>query len=484
MLDLRTIIVIITLLLIAQAAGLLLIWRLLPRMPGLRELALGLCLVAASMVLLSLRGSAPAFLTVTVSNIATHAGTALYIVGLALLAGRPIPYVVAGVATAVAVVYWPVVMWLDPANIQQRIVVSSFLTALEHGTAALIILRAELLPRVLRWPLVILHAEHSGLALLRGADALLQPQMPADLMAASSGLQVVFFAETVVYALFSFVGVAAMIAARLTFDVAAKNRSLEGEVVMRRKLQEELSVALAHESTLRREQRHFLDMVSHDFRTPLAIIDRAAEMIGVMQGAALPTGVAQRLGAIRDAVRRLRLMIDTLLTDERLESGAGAMRKAPVPMLDLLDELRHGLVFTGSDQRLVIDTDAARPVCFGDADMLRMVFANLIDNALKYSPADAAVTVTLRQEGGEAVVTVRDRGIGIPESELAAVGTRFFRATNAKAAPGTGLGLFAASRLIQFHGGRFAIRSKQGEGTTVEIRLPLAEVAAIPAKTA
>lgn len=103
---------------------------------------------------------------------------------------------------------------------------------------------------------------------------------------------------------------------------------------------------------------------------------------------------------------------------------------------------------------------------------------NVVGNAIKFSPAgeQVDVRVTTTELAGEAVVqiTVEDRGIGIPADEIDALGTRFFRASNAIAGevPGTGLGLRIAQSILAHHGGSVSIRSAEGEGTTVELRLP------------
>ncbi|MBC7135932.1 MAG: ATP-binding protein [Oceanibaculum nanhaiense] len=109
----------------------------------------------------------------------------------------------------------------------------------------------------------------------------------------------------------------------------------------------------------------------------------------------------------------------------------------------------------------------------GDAAMLSTLFVNLLDNALKYSPADKPVNFELCREGDRAITSIVDQGIGIPPEELEHIGQRFFRASNASSHSGTGLGLHTAMRLVELHEGEMRIDSSQGQGTTILVSLPL-----------
>jgi signal transduction histidine kinase len=113
----------------------------------------------------------------------------------------------------------------------------------------------------------------------------------------------------------------------------------------------------------------------------------------------------------------------------------------------------------------------------GDARQLARVLMNLLSNAVKFTPSGGQVTVTAEAPGGWAVVSVADTGIGIPDADRDELFTRFFRASNAtkRAIPGTGLGLAIVQTIIAGHGGELSLQSQEGTGTTVSVRLPLAE---------
>jgi signal transduction histidine kinase len=249
---------------------------------------------------------------------------------------------------------------------------------------------------------------------------------------------------------------------------------LANEVETRRQLQAQLSAALEKEGDLRREQRLFIDMVGHDFRTPVAVIDRAAEMLENLLPQA-GQGVLQRLEAIRGAGRRLRRLMDTFLANEQLEGGLSAGRRIPVQLKPLLQELCRD-VGAGNAERLSLSVAPGEDdlAALGDPDWIATICANLIDNALKYSAAGQPVALSLGQQGGVAIIGIADRGIGIPADDLAQLGERFFRGSNAGKARGTGLGLHAVRRLLEAQNGELRLQSKPGQGTFAEITLPVA----------
>jgi signal transduction histidine kinase len=114
----------------------------------------------------------------------------------------------------------------------------------------------------------------------------------------------------------------------------------------------------------------------------------------------------------------------------------------------------------------------------GDRQQLDRVMLNLISNAVKFTPPGGSVLASSRREGDEIVVSVTDTGIGIPEDEQQMLFTRFFRASNVRAAAsGSGLGLAIAHRIVEHHGGSLSVTSREGAGTTFRVRLPLQETA-------
>jgi signal transduction histidine kinase len=229
----------------------------------------------------------------------------------------------------------------------------------------------------------------------------------------------------------------------------------------------------------------FLASASHDLRTPLTSIIGYVEMLS--DGEAGPVAPAQTrmLDAVDRNVRRLKTMIEDMLTISKIELGAFASRLHPVDLTGLVptaaDVIRPsvaagGLAFEVSypDERLMID---------GDPEQLDRVLVNLLSNAVKYTPRGGRVALSVGTAGDSAVLTVADTGIGIPEKDQPSLFTRFFRASNAveAAIPGSGLGLSIVRTIVTNHHGDLTVESAQDEGTTVTVRIPL-QGRALPAQ--
>jgi PAS domain S-box-containing protein len=234
----------------------------------------------------------------------------------------------------------------------------------------------------------------------------------------------------------------------------------------------------------------FLAAASHDLKNPLAAIKGIAQLLhrrarraSTLEGQSFADGL-QRIDA---TITRMTRLIDSLLDVSRVQMGQ------PLPLdrrpLDLVALAREAAEEQQqSSDRHQLRVDAAVPELIGvwDAHRLERVLANLLNNAVKYSPAGGEVTLIVRPdaEAGApwAVVMVQDRGLGIPAADLPRIFERFQRAQNVQGhIAGTGIGLAIARQIVEQHGGRVTVESEEGEGTTFTVRLPLAlELARTP----
>lgn len=227
-------------------------------------------------------------------------------------------------------------------------------------------------------------------------------------------------------------------------------------------------VALERETAAKSQLRQFLSMVSHEFRTPLAIIDSAAQML-MMRAQRVDSGMLTRLETIRGAVGRLIDLIGTCLADEQLETGRMILQEQ---VLDLAPILRAAVAHhqaASGGRTVLLDMGRVTRV-WGDPNLLPLVINNLISNALKYSVEDP-VQVKLRANHGGVVLTVRDEGIGIPLADQPRVFERFYRAGNAHKLSGSGIGLHMVRQIVDLHGGSVVIDSTEGIGTIVTVHL-------------
>jgi two-component system OmpR family sensor kinase len=231
-------------------------------------------------------------------------------------------------------------------------------------------------------------------------------------------------------------------------------------------------------------QARFVSDASHELRAPITVIQANLELLAHRPD----MSAAEREAAIQmahDETARLARLVADLLVLARADTGV-AVRHDPVDLdrvvLEVLDETRllapHRRIdetrLLAPYQRIVIASlDPA--VVAGDADRIKQLVLNLVENAIKYTPADGRITVAIRRAGLVAEIEVRDTGIGIPVADLPHVFERFYRADPARTrdAGGTGLGLSIALWIARQHGGDIVLASEPGRGTAATVRLPL-----------
>lgn len=224
------------------------------------------------------------------------------------------------------------------------------------------------------------------------------------------------------------------------------------------------------------EIRRFTADASHELRTPIAVIRSEAEM-GWADASRDSTAAQIRFRSIIEECGRLTAATNQLLTLSREDAGVDRAAREPVSLKSMLAEAVESLQPFASpkDQKLTaaIESEA---VVFADPERLRQVFHNLIENAIKYTPPGGRITATLALGDGEAIVTVRDNGIGIAAESLPRVFDRFYRVdkSNSPAADGAGLGLSIVRSIISTLGGRVEVESRLGEGSVFRVFLPIA----------
>ena len=241
-----------------------------------------------------------------------------------------------------------------------------------------------------------------------------------------------------------------------------------------------LEEQLAQEQRLALLQRNFVSMASHEFRTPLTIIDGHARRLIKTKETLPPDEIGERAGKIRAAVLRLTHLIDNLLKSARLfDGGAGLyFHPAKMDMAALLREVcqlhREMVPGTQISERFV---SAPIPM-IGDPKLLFQVFSNLLSNSVKYSPGGGTIDVEGKMVADEVVVAIADRGIGIPTGDLERLFERYSRGSNVSGIVGTGVGLYLVKMVVDLHGGNVEVKSEEGSGSRFTIRLPLAQASA------
>jgi signal transduction histidine kinase len=219
----------------------------------------------------------------------------------------------------------------------------------------------------------------------------------------------------------------------------------------------------------------FMSTVSHELRTPLTSISGYLELLLDAAPGELSDVQLRMLEVIGRNTRRLRDLIEDILTLSKIESGDFRTEPGPVDLAEIIERAVAAVSPAAAKASVGLHLDVRGPLPLtGDVVQLDRVLTSLLGNAVKFTPADGTVTVRAEHRDDETVLTVADTGIGIPAGEQQALFARFFRATNAvhHAVPGTGLGLAIVRTIVDKHGGTIDIESAEGVGTTVTVRLP------------
>ena len=218
----------------------------------------------------------------------------------------------------------------------------------------------------------------------------------------------------------------------------------------------------------------FVSLVSHELRSPMAAVIGSARTLQQRWRELKPDQRDSFLALIADETNRLATLIADVLDTSRIEAGTFSYSFADVDVGELVREVA-ATAAVGQDEVPVTATIVDPiPTIRGDRERLRQVIANLIDNAVKYSPAGVPVEVSAAMVNGRAVIDVSDRGPGIASEDQTLIFQKFGRARTGKTMPGTGLGLFIARSIVEAHGGSLEVRSAPAEGATFTLELPAA----------
>jgi signal transduction histidine kinase len=237
-----------------------------------------------------------------------------------------------------------------------------------------------------------------------------------------------------------------------------------------------LEEQLAQEQRVALMQRNFVSMASHEFRTPLTVIDGHARRLDKSKDAVPPAEIGERAGKIRSAVLRMTHLIDNLLNSSRLIDGSAGLYYEPaeIDLAALLREVCH-LHRDMVPAALIVEHSADAPLPItGDAKLLFQAFSNLLSNAVKYSTDGGSIEVAAEAAAAEVVVTIADHGIGIPAADMDRLFERYHRGSNVSGIVGTGVGLHLVKMVVDRHGGRVTVQSREGEGSRFTVHLPLA----------
>jgi PAS domain S-box-containing protein len=260
---------------------------------------------------------------------------------------------------------------------------------------------------------------------------------------------------------------------RINTDLMLVNERLEEEITKRKEAQESAIAALATEKHLNEMKSRFVSMASHEFRTPLSGILTSVSLLGRYSAPEHADKREKHIATIKTSVRNLTTILNDFLSLDKLESGKVEVNVQDFPMRPLMEEFRAEMLnFAKNGQSIDFEDDGNVDILRADRHLLKNILINLVSNALKYSPEGQEVKVRLGRINNDLVISVVDRGMGIPEKDQVHMFERLFRASNVTNIQGTGLGLNIVKKYIDLHNGSIAFESEEGKGTTFTVIIP------------
>jgi len=234
-----------------------------------------------------------------------------------------------------------------------------------------------------------------------------------------------------------------------------------------------LKDALEKEHQLNELKSRFVSMASHEFRTPLSTI---LSSMALVEHYTEPEQAAKRMkhiDRIKSSVKNLTNILDDFLSLEKLEQGHVDVRSTEFDLKEFLTDVTDEIdgLLKRKFQTLHLHIEGDTSLC-QDKKILRNVLLNLLSNAIKYSPEEKQIWVRAEVTGEDAMLTVRDEGMGIPAEAQPHLFSKFYRAGNAVNIQGTGLGLHIVKRYMELMDGNIRFESKEGKGTTFILEFP------------
>lgn len=253
--------------------------------------------------------------------------------------------------------------------------------------------------------------------------------------------------------------------------VASFSGVLNIAAAMREEMKQHAQAAIsraAAETDLAIKQQQSVAMVSHELRPPLAIIDASLQSLERLSKD-MPPEILTRHQKINRASHRLQSLISNHLTKDRLNQADLPPKMLPVNLHELITTVITRVEWGG----MTIHTEALQDaIVEGDAELLRIAFSNLIDNAIKYSPEKNRIWIEGEIRNDMIEIRISDAGIGIAPEELPRIFDQYYRAKGSDKIRGSGLGLYLVRQIIELHGGTLFATSILGQGTTMHVRIP------------
>ena len=250
-------------------------------------------------------------------------------------------------------------------------------------------------------------------------------------------------------------------------------QELQREIEHRKQVEAELVEALAAERKFNQFQQNFIATMSHEFRTPLAIILTSSQILERYSQKLTEKQRDDKFHMIKAQIQHIDRMLNGILTIQNIESNRVEFNPAPLAIEPFLQSNIENIQTTvGEKHNIHFESTACPGEINADQQLLQTIFFHLLHNAVKYSPEASRIDVELRCEPTYTLIKVSDEGPGIAEDEQANIFKSFYRGPNAHTIPGTGLGLAIAKNAVDLHQGEIIVESHLGHGSTFTVKIP------------
>jgi PAS domain S-box-containing protein len=249
------------------------------------------------------------------------------------------------------------------------------------------------------------------------------------------------------------------------------------DITARKQAEEQRTVLLAEVERALAVRNQFLSIASHELKTPVTLLRGYSQILNRQAEKKKDTAALRPLQVIDRQIERMTRLIDDLLDVSRIESGAIEFQMAPFDLVEALREVIGEVGVYAPEFKLRVQDGVGELWLSGDRQRIQQVMTNLMTNAIKYASDRREADVRVERDGDQAVVSVTDYGIGIPQEQQSQVFERYFRGANASANNygGLGMGLYISRYIIRRHRGSIGVESEQGKGSTFTFTLPLME---------
>jgi signal transduction histidine kinase len=229
-------------------------------------------------------------------------------------------------------------------------------------------------------------------------------------------------------------------------------------------------------------QATFLSVISHELQTPLAVIRGYAELLADEAGRIKPRELRQKLGIVAEESAKLSKMVTNLLDASRIQAGGLELKPEPVDLRRLVERVVQKMTPLSNKHRFEVAVSQELPPVLADYERVEQVLTNLLENAIKYSPAGGTILITGDLTSDEVIIHVSDEGIGVPEADRQRIFSRFHRLNSrqVRQMKGVGLGLYIARAIVGAHGGRIWADAAPGGGAQFSFSLPRQHKAPLP----